>query len=102
MSTQARVQVRVDLGLRSGNINPHTFISMIHPDGSQIEYGLIPAVPGDPSGPGHIEITGPDSDARQSSSYDLASPEISLSEQQYHDLMRDIDHSIGSPPMSNE
>lgn len=34
MSGQASVQMRVDVGLRPGNINPHTFISVTHPDGN--------------------------------------------------------------------
>lgn len=51
MSGQASVQMRVDVGLRPGNINPHTFISVTHPDGKQTEYGLIPATPENSSGP---------------------------------------------------
>jgi Ca2+-binding RTX toxin-like protein len=98
MSGQASVQIRVDIGLRPGNTYPHTFISVTHPDGSQTEYGFIPASPGDPSGPGKIEVTGPDSDARQSSPYDIAGPNTSLSDQQYRDLMGGIDNSINNPP----
>lgn len=49
MSGQASIQMRVDVGLRPGNINPHTFIAVTHPDGRQTEYGLVPASPGDPS-----------------------------------------------------
>lgn len=94
MSGQASVQMRVDVGLRPGNINPHTFISVTHPDGSQTEYGLIPASPGDPSGPGKIEVT----DAKNPQPYDLAGPKTPLTDQQYRDLMRDIENSIQKPP----
>jgi len=86
--------MRVDVGLRPGNINPHTFISVTHPDGSQTEYGLIPASPGDPSGPGKIEVT----DAKNPQPYDLSGPKTPLTDQQYRDLMRDIDNSIQNPP----
>jgi len=98
MSGQASVQMRVDVGLRPGNINPHTFISVTHPDGRQTEYGLIPASPGDPSGPGKIEVTGTDSDVRRPADYDLAGPKTPLTDQQYRDLMRDIENSIQNPP----
>ena len=94
MSGQASVQMRVDVGLRPGNINPHTFISVTHPDGSQTEYGLIPASPGDPSGPGKIEVT----DAKNPQPYDLSGPKTPLTDQQYRDLMRDIENSIQNPP----
>jgi Ca2+-binding RTX toxin-like protein len=43
-------------------------------------------------------VTGPDSDARQSSPYDIAGPNTSLSDQQYRDLMGGIDNSINNPP----
>lgn len=95
MSGQASVQMRVDVGLRPGNINPHTFISVTHPDGRQTEYGLIPASPGDPSGPGKIEVTDPRDNPQP---YDLAGPKIPLTDQQYRDLMRDIENSIQNPP----
>ena len=58
MGKQISVQIRVDVGLRLGSINPHTFISVTHPDGRQMEYSLIPASPGELSGPGKIEVTG--------------------------------------------
>jgi len=98
MSGQASVQMRVDVGLRPGNINPNTFISVTHPDGRQTEYGLIPGSPGDPSGPGKIEVTGADSDVRRPAEYDLSGPKTPLTDQQYRELMLDIENSIQNPP----
>ncbi len=91
MSGQASVQMRVDVGLRPGNINPHTFISVTHPDGRQTEYGLVPASSGDPSGPGKIEVTGRNSEKGQPAEYDFSGPQTPLTDQQYRDLMRDIE-----------
>jgi hypothetical protein len=40
----ATIQIRVDF-FGSDDI-PHTFLAVTHPDGRQIEYGLIPATQG--------------------------------------------------------
>jgi len=89
MSGQAVVQMRVDLGGSDGI--PHTFISVTHPDGRQTEYGLVPATPMSPSGPGKIDVTGPDSPKKEPHEWSSEGPTIPLSVPPYRDLMRDIE-----------
>jgi Ca2+-binding RTX toxin-like protein len=96
MSNSASAQVRVDIG--GGDGVPHTFISVTHPDGKQTEYGMVPATHLSPEGPGKIDITGPDSPSKIPHEYDISGPEVTLTDQQYRDLMRDIDASIKNPP----
>jgi hypothetical protein len=69
-----------------------------HPDGSIKEYGLVPAVPKSPAGDGKIDITGPNSPGREEHEWDVATPEITLDDKQYRDLMREIENSIANPP----
>lgn len=96
MSNSASAQVRVDIGGSDGV--PHTFIWVTHPDGKQTEYGMVPATHLSPEGPGKIDITGPDSPSKIPHEYDISGPEVTLTDQQYRDLMRDIDASIKNPP----
>lgn len=88
MTTQANVQMRVDLG-GADNI-PHTFILVTHPDGSQTEYGLVPATSMSPAGPGKIDITGPDSPTGMPHESDMSGPKIPLMDEQYQELMHEM------------
>lgn len=96
MNGQASVQMRVDFA--GSDFIPHTFLSVTHPDGSRTEYGLVPATPMSPWGIGKIDITGPDSAFGEPHEYDLTGPKIPLTDDQYQDLMRDIEASIRNPP----
>jgi hypothetical protein len=56
------VQIGIDPG--GENYRPHTFLIITHPDGSVVEYGLVPSDPQPDNWldyrnwPGHIEKTG--------------------------------------------
>lgn len=89
------IQIRVDvIGM------PHTFLSVTHPDGRRIEYGLIPAVDGAPYTLGKIDITGIDSIVKKNhqSNAELDGPTQPLSVAQYRKLMEAINRSIANPP----
>lgn len=45
--------MRIDFGGNDGI--PHTFLSVVHPDGRTIEYGLVPAEHLSVAGPGKID-----------------------------------------------
>ena len=89
------VQVRVDIG--GSDRVPHTFLSIIHPDGREVEYGFVPAENLSAAGPGRIDISGPGA-GRDRHEYDFLTPRISLSDVDYSRLMERINQSIGNPP----
>ena len=80
------------------NLIPHTFIAITHPNERKTEYGLVPVAPGSPNAPRKIDITGPDSNGRETHEYTIAGPTITLTGEQYRYLMRDIEDSIRNPP----
>lgn len=92
--TTPSVQVFVDLG--GGDLIPHTFILVTHPDGSTTEYGLVPLHNGEPSDLGRIDITGTGDTGPHESTF--AGEIQSMTQTQYDQLMNYINMSIINPP----
>lgn len=89
------VQIRVDFG--GSDKIPHTFLEVTNPDGSKVEYGLVPEQQGSPSGKGKIDETGPGV-GKDPHEYDVATPPMDLTPKQYDDLIKEINDSKNSPP----
>jgi trimeric autotransporter adhesin len=89
------VQIRVDFGGSDGI--PHSFLAVTHPDGSTVEYGLVPAEHLSVSGPGMIDQTGPGV-GEAPHEYNVGGPVQTLTQDQYQGLMDKINHDIASPP----
>jgi len=93
----ASVQVRIDV--LGNDYLPHTFLAVVHPDGSITEYGLVPrgeTLTERISGPGRIDITG--DGIMPTHEYQYAGDVQPLTQQQYEQLMTRINQSITNPP----
>ncbi len=90
----ASVQMRVDLF--GGDGVPHTFLHIIHPDGSEADYGLVPEN-GHLSDDGLIDVI-PIPPGSEGHEYNFSSKARELSDNQYTSLMKYINESIKTPP----
>ena len=82
------VEIRVDVFGEDGI--PHTFLKVTNPDGSIDYFGFAPQQSGAPFGPGEVFF--------EDHEYQFSSGEISLTQQQYINLMDGIAESIINPP----